>query len=166
MAKVNGGTVEFKADEFMLMATQTAVTAMKKATIYSQGVAKDMIGGVGTGRLYRKRKQKGKRGSFKASDFHRASSPGDPPARDTGILAASVSYTVETKGLSVVGRVGSDIDKIRSKSSTTDPEYGLYLELGVNDPKRNLIIEERPWLRPTRIKAKPYIDKLFRSAFK
>jgi hypothetical protein len=160
VSKVKGGTVEFNADQFMLLATQQAVTAMKKATIFTQGVAKEMIGGTGTGILYRRRKQRGKRGSFKASDFHRASSPGDPPARDSGILANSVSHTVRNKGLVILGQVGSDISKIRGKGATSDPEYGLFLELGTAN------MEPRPWLRPTLIKAKPTINKIFKKAFK
>ncbi len=158
MAKVQGGELDWEGDRFFLLATNETVKAMKKAAIYAQGVAKEMIGGVGSGRLYRRRRQKGKRGSFAASDFHRASAPGDPPARDTGILANSVSHTVKVKGLVVSGQVGSDIDKIRSKDPTSDPEYGLFLEMGTKN------MAARPWLRPSLIKSTPMIEKFFRNA--
>lgn len=156
MSKIQGGELEWSGDEFFLLATNETVKAMKKAVIYTQGIAKEMIGGVGTGRLYRKRRQKGKRGSFRASDFHRASAPGNPPARDTGILANSVSHTVKVKGLIVSGHVGSDIAKIRSKDPTSDPEYGFFLEMGTKN------MAARPWLRPSLIKANPMIEKFFR----
>lgn len=149
------GKIEWNADEFMLLATKETVTAMKKATIFTQGVAKQMVGGAGTGRLYRRRK---KTSGLTRRQFHRASAPGSPPARDRGILANSISHTVKLKGLTVNGFVGSDIDKIRSKDPTSDVEYGLYLELGTDK------IAARPWLRPSLIKARPTIDKIFRKA--
>ena len=163
--KMQGGELIWKADEFMMLATAETVKAMTNASIYTQGVAKEMIGGTGKGKLYRRRKQKGKRGSFTASDFHRASAPGDPPARDSGILANSVSYTIKHKGVLVTGYVGSDIDKIRSKSPTTDPEYGIFLETGTKrmGTKR---MAARPWLRPALIKSTPEIKKIFRRAMR
>lgn len=158
MGKIQGGDLDWDGDKFFLLATKETVKAMKKAAIFTQGVAKEMIGGVGSGRLYRRRRQKGKRASFAAADFHRASAPGDPPARDTGILANSVSHTVKVKGLIVSGFVGSDIAKIRSKDPTSDPEYGLFLEMGTRD------MAARPWLRPSLIKATPVIQRIFRKA--
>jgi len=148
--------LEWNDSELMLLATQETEKAMKKAAIFTQGVAKKMVGGTGKGKLYRRRKQKGKRGSFKSSDFHRASAPGDPPARDTGVLTNSVSHTVERKGLVVSGHVGSDIDKIRSASPTTDPEVGFFLEKGTTK------IAPRPWLVPSLIKATPKIRQIFK----
>ena len=158
--KMQGGTLIWNADEFMMLATAETVKAVTKASIYTQGVAKEMIGGAGKGKLYRRSKQKGKRGSFTASDFHRASVPGDPPAADSGILSTTVSYMIKHKGVLVTGYVGSDIDKIRSKSPTTDPEYGIYLEMGTNR------MAARPWLRPSLIKATPEIKKIFRRAMR
>jgi hypothetical protein len=158
MSKIQGGSLEWNGDELVLFTGGVMVKAVTKASIFLQGGAKEEVGGVGKGRLYRRRKQKGKRGSFRVSDFHRASAPGDPPARDTGILANSVSFTVKQRTLKITGSVGSDIDKIRSKEPTTDPEYGVYLELGTSD------IAPRPWLRPSLIKAKPTINKILNRA--
>jgi len=160
MSKIDGGDLVWKAPELLLLTTNEAVKAMKKATIFTQGVAKKIAGGTGSGRLYRRRRQKGKRGSFKSSDFHRASAPGDPPARDTGILVNSISYTVKARGLLISGFVGSDIDKIRSKEPTTDPEYGFFLERGTRN------ISPRPWLIPSLIRARPVINKIFLGAMR
>ena len=143
-----GGSLEWNDSQFMLLATGEMVKAVTKASIFTQGVAKQLIGRAGKGRLYR-------RGNIK----HRASKPGDPPARDTGILANSVSHKVSIKRLFVRGQVGSDIDSIRSRTDkTTDPEYGLFLELGTSR------IAPRPWLRPALIKAKPRINRILQGA--
>ena len=158
MSKIQGGSLEWNDSKLIAFTNGTMTKAITKASIYTQGIAKKMVGGAGKGRLYRRRKQKGKRGTFAASDFHRASLPGDPPARDSGILVVSISYTVKRKLLKVIGRVGSDIDIIRSKEPTSDPEYGAYLELGT--PR----IKARPWLRPSLIKAKPKINKILKRA--
>ncbi len=145
MAKIEGGSLEWNDVEFNIIATNQTVKAMKQAAIFTQGIAKKMIGGVGSGILYKR----GRR-------THRASAPGDPPARDTGILANSVSHTVKVKSGTVSGFIGSDIDKIRSKATTTDPEYGLYLELGTPN------MDARPWLRPALIKSTPKIIGFFK----
>ena len=154
MAKIPGGSLEWNGNDFFVLATKETVRAMKKATIFTQGIAKKMVGGAGTGKLYRRRRKKGNK--FVRSDFHRASSPGSPPARDRGILANSISHTVKLKGLGVSGEVGSDIDKIRSKDPTSDVKYGLYLEVGTKH------IQKRPWLKPSLIKATPTIAKIFK----
>jgi hypothetical protein len=172
MAKIQGGSIEWNGEELIAAATQANVNAMTKAAITVQATAKKMIGGTGSGRLYRRRKQKGKRGSFRASDFHRASAPGRPPARDSGILANSVTYQVRlgTKAgtkdiinksdLIVVGTVGPDIDKIKSQSPRTDPDYGYFLEVGTKD------IAKRPWLKPSLIKSRRKILRFFKQANK
>ena len=113
MAKIQGGSLDWNGEEYFVLATKETVKSMKKAVIFTQGVAKKMVGGAGTGKLYRRRR--GKRNKFVRSDFHRASSPGSPPARDRGILANSISHTVKLKGLGVSGSVGSDINKILYK---------------------------------------------------
>lgn len=149
MSKIDGGSLEWHGQEFFLLATNATVKGMKKAAIYTQGVARKIIGGVGTGRTY-------KRGS----KIHRASAPGQPPARDTGILTSSVSYDVTVKGAVVTGRIGPDVDKIKGRAKTSDPEYGLYQELGSLDETR----KPRPWLVPSVIKATPRIIRILRKA--
>jgi hypothetical protein len=61
---------------------------------------------------------------------HRASAPGDPPARDTGQLGASIGTELARDADGLVERIGTNLKK------------GRYLELGTRD------IEPRPYLRP------------------
>jgi len=132
-----------------LIAEVTAVNlvAMNKAAITVQGKAKELAGGTGSGRLYKRGKK-----------THRASSPGSPPARDTGILVNSISFDVRRKGSLIVGSVGPDIDKIGSKRPRVDPDYGFFLEVGTKN------IGERPYLRPALIKSRNKIMKFFKQA--
>jgi hypothetical protein len=155
MAKIQGGTLIWNDKEFIALATKENIRAMNKAAITVQETAKKLIGGVGSGKLYRKRKQTGKRGTFTANQWHRASKPGKPPARDTGILANSVTFEVSRKGDRIKGSVGPDVDKIRQQSPRTDPDYGFFLEIGTKD------IAKRPWLKPALIKSRRKIMKLF-----
>ena len=160
MAKVQGGSIEWNGEILIAAATQANINAMTKSAITVQATAKKMIGGTGSGRLYRRRKQKGKRGSFRASDFHRASAPGRPPARDSGILANSVTFEVSAKDARITGKVGPDINKIKSQSPRTDPDYGFFLEVGTKD------IAKRPWLKPSLIKSRRKILRFFKQANK
>jgi hypothetical protein len=142
------GKLTWNGDRFLAEVTQENIKAMNKAAITVQATAKMLIGGAGSGRLY-------KRGS----KSHRASSPGDPPARDTGILANSISFEVAQRGNEIKGYVGPDIDKIRSQSPRTDPDYGWFLDQGKG-------LEARPWLRPSLIKSRSRIKKFFEVANK
>ena len=145
----SGGSVEWNGNFFFMLATKETVKAMKKSAIYTQGVAKKLIG----------------KGGGKP---HKASRPGEPPRREFGFLASSVSYEVRVTGLLVRGLVGPDVDKVKSKlagnsktSGSTDPDYGFYLEEGT---KRGL--KPRPWLKPAVIKATPKIVDIFKKAIK
>lgn len=135
----SGGSLEWNGIEYYMLATKATVQAMKKSAIYTQGIAKKMIG----------------KGGGKP---HIASKPGQPPRRDTGILASSVSYQVNVTGPLVQGLVGPDVAKIKSRKPTTDPEYGLWLEIGSRKMK------PRPWLKPSVIKATPKIIEIFKKA--
>lgn len=66
---------------------------------------------------------------------HRASAPGQPPATDTGRLAASIREELRQDSIGLVEVIGTDVD------------YALPLELGTRD------IEPRPFLRPSLRKA-------------
>lgn len=69
---------------------------------------------------------------------HRASAPGDPPARDTGALAASVSASTE--------RLVDGAELSLGSSS----EVAVYTEFGTNaSVKRRSTVLPRPWMRPT-----------------
>lgn len=152
MAKVQGGTLEWNGAKLIAAATAVNIEAMKKAAITVQANAKILIGGPGSGRLYRR----------KNGITHRASSPGKPPARDTGILATSVDYEVSVNHGRVTGRVGPDIDKIRQKKPRTNPDYGHFLDVGVKKGKR--VIRPRPWLKPALIKSRKKILTFFKIA--
>jgi hypothetical protein len=64
------------------------------------------------------------------SVHHTASAPGDPPATDTGQLAASIDQELAVDGRGLVERIGTNLKK------------GRALELGTRT------IEPRPFLRP------------------
>jgi hypothetical protein len=155
MAKIPGGTLIWNDDEFIALTTKENVKAVTKAAIIVQATAKKLIGGTGSGKLYRRRKQTGKRGTFTANQWHRASVAGKPPARDSGVLANSVTFEVSRKGDRIKGSVGPDVDRIKQQSPRTDPDYGYFLEVGTKD------IAKRPWLEPALIKSRRKIMKLF-----
>lgn len=66
---------------------------------------------------------------------HTASAPGKPPARDTSELVQSIKYTIEGKGKTIIGKVG------------TDTIQGKMMEFGTRR------VAPRPWLRKSFEKA-------------
>lgn len=78
------------------------------------------------------------------SELHYPSLPGEYPAVDSGNMVKKVTFEVETKGDSVIGRVGSTI---------TDPDYPRKLEYGQSN------VRARPWLKPSIVKASSYIKQ-------
>lgn len=76
------------------------------------------------------------------------SSPGDPPAIDTGRLVASVTHVIEGGGFSkeTKGYVGTNVD------------YGRHLEFGTST------IAPRPWLTPALESKKKEIKALIKEA--
>lgn len=80
--------------------------------------------------------------------MHQASSPGDPPAPDTGTLRRSLFWEVVRKGNMVLGYVGSNL------------KYAAALEYGTKDGK----IAPRPYLRPARNKNRDRIVKIIAKA--
>jgi len=143
----NNYSLEWDGQKFFMLATKKIVTAMKKSAIYVQKITKETVGGTGSGRTY-------KRGS----KVHTASAEGEPPARDYGTLASSISYEVKVKGVVVEAFVGADDDKIQGKKPMTDPEYALFLELGTSK------MSPRPYLVPSLKKATPKIVSILRKA--
>ena len=89
----------------------------------------------GTGRIYGPGEYFLTRGNkvyhWKRTTMHQASAPGEPPAGDTGYLAASISHEVVKAGDTLVANV-------RAKAN-----YGIYLELGTR------YMKPRPFLRPS-----------------
>ena len=106
---------------------------IEQKAIATETMAKFLIKIPGSGRYYPPGEYFLRRGSkvyhWKRTTGHRASAPGEPPAGDTGYLAAQIGHRMEVHG-TVVGIV-------ESKAS-----YGLYLELGTR------YMEPRPYLRP------------------
>lgn len=78
------------------------------------------------------------------SELHYPSLPGEYPAVDSGALRRSITFEVETKGDSVIGRVGSTI---------TSPDYPSQLEYGRSN------VRARPWLKPSIVKSSSYIKQ-------
>jgi HK97 gp10 family phage protein len=100
-------------------------------------------------------------GSGRKYGVHTASSPGEPPAVDTGVLRASIMSDVQVSGNEVIGKVGPDIEHIEAEAEAgTDVEYGLYLELGTVN------MQPRPFLRPALRRNEKKIEKIFKEANK
>jgi hypothetical protein len=126
---------------------QGEVSAFEAAVVFD-GYLKEELSTVGTGRIYRRLTgTRNKKGRFTKQRVieHQASSPGDPPAVDTGFLRASVM-----------------IDKLPGGAATVEvtAPYAVALELGA--PERNL--EARPFFRVALRKAKDDMKKGARKA--
>lgn len=147
--KVDGGSLEWTPDDFLYGVADAVEEAMTKSCIHVERIARQSIGGKGSGRAYKRGKK-----------IHKASAPGRPPARDTGTLASSVSYEVSRRGFNIQGRVGPDLGKIRMRSRHTEPDYGSYLELGTSRMKA------RPWLKPALIRSQHKIMQYFKHSLR
>jgi len=136
----------------LTLATQANVEAMKKATAMVERDVKRSFPKVGIGKTYYigRSKKTGERAWYKkyrsGRKIHIASAGKTPPAIDTGNLRASIQSKVQTRGINVLGEVGSDMP------------YSLYLEVGT---KR---MEKRPYLMPTVRKDKRKINEIFKRA--
>ena len=170
-----GWTETASADEFMrtvgiLRARQAGLFAAAKTL---QSVWADTLSAPGTGKLYeagvaffttkgsprRVVATKGSPGLPSRARAHRASKPGDPPAKDRGLLAASVAIDPPA--------AGSIKNRVRVGMGGTRGRIGLALEKGVNvagsavgrHPATNFKIEPRPHARPAGERAKPAMTK-------
>lgn len=84
-------------------------------------VIKETLSRPGTGRVYRRGKKQ-----------HQASAPGEPPARDRGILVGSIGMDVQGEVL-IVG---------------TGEQKAVWLEFGTTHEKGGTM-EARPFMRPS-----------------
>jgi len=87
---------------------------------------------------------------------HTPSGPGQPPAREFGKLAASITFEVK-KG------IGGDMEALVGVEGGTEPDtknYGLFLEFGTSK------MEKRPFLRPALAKNLKTIANLIERAVK
>lgn len=140
------GITEWYVDKILTLATEANISAMHKAALLVESDVKKGFTKQGGGRQYGK---------------HVASKPGQPPAIDTGTLRSSIMSEVEITGLSVIGRVGPDVEKIAVKAEAgTDVNYGYHLELGTSK------MQPRPFLRPALLRTRKQVAKIFKDANK
>jgi phage gpG-like protein len=98
----------------------------------------------GTGRLYKRRRRRGR------GQFHRASAEGHPPASDMGILRSSITHLVERELLAWVGQVG------------TDAPYARILEFGGYTGRGGAtFIAARPFILTTLERIRPQLLIIF-----
>jgi HK97 gp10 family phage protein len=136
---------EWDAERIMTLATEANIAAMKtsaalvereaKLSMPKQGAGRTVGGKWVEGASYRRHGKK-----------HLASSPGEPPAVDTGDLKKSVHHEVIQRGDEVVGFVGSDLP------------YALPLETGTKN------MEPRPFLRPALRNTGQQVEQIFKEA--
>jgi phage gpG-like protein len=85
----------------------------------------------------------------KSGKVHWSSSPGHPPARDSGRLSASISYVIEGTGTEMHAKVGTRV------------EYARALELGCwMWGQRGAHMAPRPFLMPALERCKPRIREI------
>ena len=112
------------------------VSRSKRGTVILRNAASQVLGQNGTGRVYK--------------NGHVASSPGQPPAPDSGNLRRNwrEQSFVQSNGL---GTYGIDV-KLRI---TSDTSYSGYLEFGTSR------MAPRPFVKRIRDKSLPEIQALF-----
>ncbi len=136
--------------EFLVKASRVNEDAMNRAGFLLETDIKKSFGtGASNPDVTVRRTKSGKR--------HRPSAPGSVPNVDDGILRASIIHQTEKKGVDIIGKVGSAISVIKSKTGS-DEDYGLFLELGTR------FMAARPWLRPALARTGNQILKIFKDA--
>ena len=123
-------TVDIDIIKLKKMSVDAAYGAMYGAVEYLKSAVDEAIRKKGTGRIY-------KRGNVS----HQASSPGMPPATDTGALRQSLAVSVSKLTNGVSGVVSANTN------------YALALELGTSK------MAARPYLRSTLEKNKAQIAR-------
>ncbi|WP_405291996.1 HK97 gp10 family phage protein [Methanobrevibacter sp.] len=84
--------------------------------------------------------------------LHYPSTPGNPPAPDTGNLRESIRYEVINNGQKVYGIVGT---------TQKEPPYGKWLEYGTTKG-----LKPRPWLCPAMLENAEFIKKVLGQAIR
>ena len=119
---------------------------IKKAMVRSTDVVRNevvtSISAGGTGRTYRK---------YNPNRTHQASSSGNPPATDTGVLKSGISTRVEVERNALVGKI------IAYAPTNKGDNYALFLEFGTTD------MEARPFMQPALDKNAKKIQQIFKS---
>lgn len=128
-------TLKFHTKEVIHSMEQAASKKMAEATQVVRTQVLETLSGSRSGRTYY---VPGTRRTYTAS------SPGQPPAQATGALRQSIKTSVEGKGRTVIGKVGSD------------EKHARPLEFGTKN------MAARPWLRISFEKALPKIKSILR----
>jgi len=103
---------------------------VRAATIDAEALAVELLSQPGTGEVYRRNGR-----------VHRASSPGDSPAPDTGFLRQSVGHDVSRTPAGIVGKV------------TASAEYAAALEFGTERMRPRPFLSRIPREFGARIRA-------------
>jgi phage gpG-like protein len=127
--------LDWQGDEARREVHRAVVGFLHASCIEIQNRAKELLSVAGTGR-------RGRRRVYGANP----STPGNPPAKQTGRLRASVTYEVDETRM--VGRVGTNV------------LYGLFLELGTSR------MAARPWLRRALAESEDKIRTMARTLFR
>lgn len=144
--------IRWYGSQVFTLATQANTDAMHKATLLVEGDVKRSFPKIGAGKTYYigRSKKTRERVWYKKSapgrKLHIASKPDQPPAIDLGHLRSSIQSKVQTRGINVIGEVGSDMP------------YSLYLEVGTRT------MAKRPFLMPSVRRNKRKINDIFKRA--
>jgi hypothetical protein len=145
---------EISADSLMKELRVPAEQAMKMALVRFEGIVKETLTGARSGRTYK---------VSQTGALHVASAPGEPPAVRMGNLRNSVGHSgPRWEGGTVSGEVGPGLGQAPS-GDDPDPSksYARRLELGGAD-SRGIMIEPRPYMAPSGLKAEPQMELIFR----
>lgn len=146
---------ELDTDELIRELRPDAERAMKVALVRFEGIIKETLSGIRSGRTYR---------VSRTGRLHVASAPGEPPAVQFGNLRNSVGHSGPNwSGNTVSGEVGPGLGQ-RPTGGQPDASksYARRLELGGVD-SRGVRIEARPYMAPSAVKAEPVIESIFRT---
>jgi HK97 gp10 family phage protein len=115
--------------------------AMVRSTSVVRGTVVTSISAGGTGKTYEK---------YNPRRTHQASSSGNPPATDTGVLKSSISTRVEVERNALVGKI------IAYAPTNKGDNYALFLEFGT------MQMGARPFMQPALDKNARKIVSIFK----
>ena len=115
--------------------------AMVRSTSVVRGTVVTSISAGGTGKTYEK---------YNPRRTHKASSSGNPPATDTGVLKSSISTRVEVERNALVGKI------IAYAPTNKGDNYALFLEFGT------MQMGARPFMQPALDKNARKIVSIFK----
>jgi hypothetical protein len=174
-----------------LFATLTAkkTTWLRPAALEYVAEIKRTLSKPGKGRIYKSRgiktRLRGKGTKGRAKQMHRASAPGDPPAKDTGELITSVGIVDQPDHLKVgsplakapaleYGTMGTGRPSLRGRRGPNAPFRRLLVSrlrrAGALSAARSIAakgsgrLAPRPYMRPALERAMPKMQKLTEAA--